>query len=171
MSENSSYNKYWYALYTRSRHEFKAAEQLNRLKIQYYLPVVKKTSHWSDRKKVISEPLIRGYIFIYADEKERRLSLEEYSILRCVFDKGKPAVIPKWQMENLVKFLNEESEFLTYEGLIPGKKVRIKEGPFKGITGIIQQSENHNTFAVTINLLNRSILTHITKEISFEVIK
>jgi transcriptional antiterminator RfaH len=161
----------WYALYTRPRHEFKAAEKLENLDIRYYLPVVKKKKQWSDRKKIITEPLIRGYIFIYADEKERLLSLNEYSVLKCVFDQGKPAVIPEWQMENLVSFLSIESEFYLYEGLLPGNKVLIKEGPFSGTIGTIQQSENQNKLAVTIDILNRSVITHISNETGFELVK
>jgi transcriptional antiterminator RfaH len=163
--------KCWFALYTKPRHEFKAAEQIERLGVEYYLPVIQRVSQWSDRKKTIAEPLIRGYIFIHADEKERLKSLEEYSILRCVFDKGKPAVIPEWQMENLVNFLKKESEYFIYEGLIPGSRVRINKGPFQGVIGVIRQSENQHTLAVTIELLNRSVLTHISRDIEFEVIK
>jgi transcriptional antiterminator RfaH len=166
----STIGKCWYALYTRPRHEFRAAEKLKTMDIRYYLPLIKKQNQWSDRKKIITEPLIRGYIFIYADEKERLLSLEEYSILKCIFDHGKPAVIPEWQMENLGKFLEKESEFFLYEGLLPGKKVRINYGPFSGIVGVIQQSENHNTLAVSIDLLNRSVITHISKDTEFELI-
>jgi len=164
-------SKSWYALYTRPRHEFKAAERLEALEVQCYLPVIKRISQWSDRKKEISEPLIRGYIFIYADEKERIKSLEESSVLRCVFDNGKPARIPEWQMENLVKFLDHESEFFLYEGLLPGTKVIIREGPFEGIIGTIQQNDNQNTLAVSIDLLNRSVLTHISKANRFEIVK
>src|SRR4030066_692597 len=98
---------------------------MERNNILHYLPTIKRLSQWSDRKKLITEPLLRGYIFILADERERLNALKEYPVLNCVFDKGKPAVIPKWQMENLFNFLKKESEFYLYEGLIPGNKVKI----------------------------------------------
>ncbi|RPI65687.1 MAG: UpxY family transcription antiterminator [Ignavibacteriales bacterium] len=163
--------KLWFALYTRPRQEFKAAECMERNNILHYLPTIKRLSQWSDRKKLITEPLLRGYIFILADERERLNALKEYPVLNCVFDKGKPAVIPKWQMENLYNFLKKESEFYLYEGLIPGNKVKINSGPFSGIIGIIQQSDSTNTLAVTIELLNRSILAHISHDTKFELVK
>lgn len=163
--------KCWFALYTRPRQEFKAAERMVRINISHYLPTIKKLKQWSDRKKMITEPLLRGYIFIYADEKERLEALKEYPVLNCVFDKGRPAVIPKWQMENLANYLKQESEFFLYEGLLPGNKVKIKKGPFEGIVGVIQQSDSQHTLAVTIELLNRSILTHISRDTEFEIIK
>jgi transcription antitermination factor NusG len=163
--------KYWYALYTRSRSENKAAEQLNNEGINYYLPVVTKWKKWSDRRKKITEPLLKGYIFIYADEKERMLSLAKNAIVRCVFDMGRPARIPDWQINNLKKMLSKETDFLIKDGLLPGIKVKIKEGPFDGVIGIIQESDNGNTIAVSIDLLKRSVLAHLPKECIFEVVK
>jgi transcription antitermination factor NusG len=167
--ENSE--KAWFALYTRSRSEFKAAEQLQALGIQYYLPIVAKWKKWSDRKKKILEPIIKGYIFILAGEKERKLSLEQSSVVRCVFDNGRPAKIPDWQIENLKKMLSKDSDFLIQDGLIPGVKVKIREGPFEGIIGVVHESDNGKTIAVSIDLLRRSVIAHLPKESIFEVVK
>jgi transcriptional antiterminator RfaH len=164
-------DKAWFALYTKSRSEFKAAEQLQSINVQYYLPVIVKWKKWSDRKKKILEPILKGYIFILADEKERKLSLEQFSIVRCVFDNGRPAIIPEWQIENLKKMLSKESEFLIQDGLIPGVKVKIREGPFEGIIGVVHESDNGKTIAVSIDLLRRSVIAHLPKESIFEVVK
>jgi transcription antitermination factor NusG len=163
--------KAWFALYTKSRSEFKAAEQLQAIGIQYYLPVVAKWKKWSDRKKKIIEPILKGYIFILADERERKLSLEPSSVVRCVFDNGRPAKIPEWQIENLKKMLSKESDFLIQDGLIPGVKVKIREGPFEGIIGVVHESDNGKTIAVSIDLLRRSVIAHLPKESIFEVVK
>ena len=163
--------KVWFALYTKSRSEFKAAEQLQSVGVQHYLPVVVKWKKWSDRKKKILEPILKGYIFILADEKERKLSLEQYSIVRCVFDNGRPAKIPEWQIDNLKKMLSKESDFLIQDGLIPGVKVKIRAGPFEGIIGVVHESDNGKTIAVSIDLLRRSVIAHLPKESIFEVVK
>jgi transcriptional antiterminator RfaH len=163
--------KSWFALYTRSRSEFKAAEQLNSIGVQYYLPVISKWKKWSDRKKKILEPILKGYIFILADEKERKISLEQPSVVRCVFDNGRPAKIPEWQIENLKNMLARETDFLIQDGLVPGVKVKIREGPFEGIIGVVHESDNGKTIAVSIDLLRRSVIAHIPKESIFEVVK
>ncbi|MDR3667227.1 MAG: UpxY family transcription antiterminator [Ignavibacteriaceae bacterium] len=164
-------DKDWFALYTRSRSEFKAAEQLQSIGIQHYLPVVVKWKKWSDRKKKILEPILKGYIFILADEKERKLSLEQYSVVRCVFDNGRPAKIPEWQIDNLKRMLSRESDISIQEGLMPGVKVKIREGPFEGIIGVVHESDNGKTIAVSIDLLRRSVIAHLPKESIFEVVK
>jgi transcriptional antiterminator RfaH len=163
--------KYWFALYTRSRSEYKAAEQLQSVDVQFYLPTIVKWKKWSDRKKRIEEPILKGYIFILANEKERKLSLEQAAVVRCVFDHGRPAKIPEWQIDNLKKMLSHESDFLIQDGLVPGVKVKIREGPFEGIIGVVHESDNGKTIAVSIDLLRRSVIAHLPKESVFEVIK
>lgn len=171
-SDSIKEEKFWFALYTKPKSEFKAEEQLNALGVEHYLPVIVKEKQWSDRKKKISEPVIRGYIFIYADEKERLLSLEQYSIVRCVFDRGRAAKIPAWQIENLKKMLSAKSEIFLHDGLTPGKKVIIKNGPFEGVIGVVKEYEDgKKTIAVSIDLLNRSIITHIPKDSNFQIVK
>lgn len=165
-------DKSWFALYTKPKSEFKAVEQLSAAGIDHYLPVIIKEKQWSDRKKKITEPVMRGYIFIFADEKERLLSLEQYSVVRCVFDRGRAAKIPAWQIENLKKMLTTKSEIFLHDGLMPGKKVLIKNGPFEGVIGVVQEyDDGKKTIAVSIDLLNRSIIAHISKESNFEIVK
>lgn len=161
----------WYALYTKPKGEFKAAEQLGAIDVQYYLPTVTKEKQWSDRRKKTTEVILKGYIFIFADEKERIAALEQYSVVRCIFDNGRPAKIPDWQIQNLKNMLSEDAEFLIKDGLLPGKKVVIKEGPFRGIVGVIQESGHENYLVVSVDLLNRSIITRLPKESMFELIK
>lgn len=168
---NRPNGKAWFALYTKSRSEFKAAEQIESVGVDFYLPVITKIKQWSDRKKKISEPLIRGYIFIFADEKERLLSLEQPSVVRCVSERGKPARIPEWQIDNLKRMLSSESELLVKEGLIPGAKVKIKDGPFEGVIGTLQEIDNQKTIAVSIDLLNRSVIAYLPRESELEIIK
>jgi transcription antitermination factor NusG len=161
----------WFALYTKSRSEFKAAEQIGALNIEYYLPVITKYRQWSDRRKKITEPLIRGYIFVYVNEKERIKSLEQNAVVRCLTERGRPAKIPDWQIENLKNMLKNEADFYITEGLVPGTKVRIVEGPFEGVIGVVSNIEEGRTIAVSIDLLNRSVIAHLPRESLFEIVK
>jgi len=164
-------NKKWFALYTKPKSEFKASLQLESEGINFYLPVITKLKQWSDRKKKITEPLLKGYIFIFADEKERNISLEQVSIVRCIFDHGRPAVIPEWQIDNLKKFLKKDEEIIVNSGIVKGAKVKILDGPFEGVIGVIKQESKGKTIAINIDLLNRSVLTQISNDTGFEIIK
>lgn len=164
MIKKDEQEKNWFALYVKPQHEFKARGELEKLSIQNYLPVVTKIKQWSDRKKKIDEPLLKGYIFIFADEKERLYSLENRCVVKCVSDHGRPAKIPEWQITNLKNMLSHEGDFMVVERLVKGSNVEIVEGPFRGVQGVVQQTETHNQLAVTIDLLNRSVIVHLPQE-------
>jgi len=168
---NSQNKKYWYALYTKPRSEFKAMQQMELLDIDHYLPTISKTKQWSDRKKEVVEPLIRGYIFIYANEKQRLESVEQKSIVRCLFDSGRPACIPDWQIENIKIMLNGDPDLIVHNGIIPGTKVRIKEDPFNDVIGVVISSEKGKSISVSIDLLNRSIIARLPERITLEPVK
>jgi len=169
--DSAETKKYWFALYTKPRGEFKANEQLIAEGIESYLPVVTRLKQWSDRKKKVTEPLLRSYIFIYGDEQDRLISVEQRAIVRCIFDAGKPAKIPEWQIDNLKKMLEKESHVIVHNGIVPGAKVMIKNGPFDGIIGTIVKGEAGKSISVTIDLLNRSVIARLPDNSSVELVK
>jgi transcription antitermination factor NusG len=162
--------KKWFALYTKPRSEFKAEKDISALGIINYLPVVTKIKQWSDRKKKIAEPVLKSYIFINGDEKERLAALETNSVVRCLFENGKPAVIYDWQIENLKRFLDEKAEYFINNGLAKGTKIIIKSPPFEGVIGVIISEQNRKALTVNIDLLNRSISAVIPSDIEFEIL-
>ena len=56
----TSLNKKWIAIYTKSRHEKKVANNLIEKGFEVYLPLIRKRQKWSDRKKWISYPLFKS---------------------------------------------------------------------------------------------------------------
>ncbi len=157
--------KYWYALYTKPRHEFKAEKDLLAAGLEHYLPTVSTLKQWSDRKKRVTEPLFRGYIFFYGDESERYKALQSSAILNAVNWKGIPAKIPEWEIENLKILLREKPEAIVGEKIEKGTRVKIIEGPFSGVEGIVfDNSRNERMLAVTIDFLNRSVSVRLSSK-------
>lgn len=160
----------WFALYTKVHQEFKARAQLDALNIINYLPVVTKVKQWSDRKKHITDPVLKGYIFIRATEKERLIALEQSAVVRCLYENGKPAVIPDWQIENLRRVLETRFEIFVHDGLLPGREIEITSGPLKGVKGIIKSTPTEKHIVVNIRLLKRMELAKIPPDVSIKVV-
>lgn len=154
----------WYAFYTKPRHEFVAAQQIEEAGIEYYLPTVVKIRQWSDRKKRVTQPLISGYIFIHADEKDRLLALQINSIIHCITFEGRPAAIPEWQIDNLRKMLGNQGDFFITDDISAGTTVKIVSGPFEGVIGKVTDSANGKLISVAIELLKRSVTAYLPKE-------
>lgn len=154
--------KKWFALYTKPRHEFKALEQLKEIDIETYLPSIIVTKQWSDRKKKVTEPLFKSYIFINSTELERNYALTREAIIKTIYFDGKPAVIPEQEMESIRKMLESPEKIHVFNGIAKGVIVKIDSGPFEGVEGIVHSvSDDENTLSVSIQLLNRTVSVSI----------
>jgi len=154
----------WYALYTKPRAEFVAEQQLNEVGITTYLPTFQRLRKWSDRKKKIIEPLFRSYIFIYSTEPQRSLACEAEAVVRTIFFGGKPSIIPASQIENVKKILSRTNDVNVIEGIVKGTLVKIVDGPFADIEGVVySQLNDESMLAVSIELLNRSVIVQLPK--------
>ena len=131
-------SQYWYAVYTRPRWEKKVASLLEDRGIEHYCPLNKVTRQWSDRKKVILEPLFKGYVFANVVEDKKWELLTVNGIVNYVYWLGKPARIKEAEIDTIRKFLNEFNEVEVTGGLLPlNSTVRIKQGVLMNHRGLL----------------------------------
>jgi transcriptional antiterminator RfaH len=149
----------WYPIYTRSRAEKKTQEALAKKNITTYLPLKKVLKQWSDRKKIIEEPLLKSYLFIYISSKEYNEVLMTYGITRFIYFSGKIASIPNIQLEDLRLLLANATELEVIEHNISlGEKVLIKAGPFKGIIAELVSLKSKKSIVLRLKNIGYSIL-------------
>ena len=99
--------KKWHAVYTRARWEKKVSDILTRRKIENYCPVNKVVRQWSDRKKVVYEPLFTSYVFVRVAEKELIPLKQTGGVINLVYWLRKPAIIRDTEIEVIRHFLDE----------------------------------------------------------------
>src|SRR5262249_31812031 len=56
----------WYAIQTIPNHEKKVGQQLGLDGLDVFVPTLMRESRWTDRTKVIEEPIFPGYAFLYS---------------------------------------------------------------------------------------------------------
>ena len=128
----------WYAVYTRPRWEKKIAKVLDEKGIEAYCPLNKIYRQWSDRKKVVYEPLFKGYVFIAVEEAHKWDIKKIDGILNFVYWNGKPATIRSEEIETIKKFLSEFSEVEVEERKLEvSSAVKIKQGILMDYHGIV----------------------------------
>lgn len=66
--------------------------------------------------------------------------------------------------------LEYKSDYFVQEGIVSGTKVEIKEGPFSGVIGVVKSAKEGKTLAVSIDLLNRSVIAYLPKESIIKII-
>jgi transcription antitermination factor NusG len=134
MSDN---NRYWYAVYTKPRWEKKVAALLEAKGFEYYCPLNKVVKQWSDRKKVVLEPLFKSYVFVQVDETRKWELLAINGIVNYVHWLGKPAKIKESEIETVKRFLNEFSSVEVVESSSINSPVKIKHGVLMDYQGIL----------------------------------
>ncbi len=154
--------KYWLAFYTKPRHEFKAETEIAAHDIEVFLPKITVVRQWSDRKKKITEPLFKSYIFAKCSEKERLEVLQLKSIVTNVHFMGKPAHVPDWEIEGIRKMLQSDLDVTVTNELRKGAVVKITDGPLAGVRGIVSETRHGDKeIAITIELLNRTVIATV----------
>lgn len=135
----------WYVVYTKPKWEKKVAERLNEIGVVAYCPLVKKTSQWSDRKKLISVPLFNSYIFVQIEEKDRNRVFEIAGAVRYLFWLGKPAMVRDSEIEAIQNWLAAPALFtVSIDGWKKGDKIVLESGPFISQSATIQEvKQNH----------------------------
>jgi transcription antitermination factor NusG len=151
-------NRRWFVLYTKPRWEKKVATQLNKKGFEVYCPLNKVRRKWSDRYKIIEDPLFKSYVFIYFDiDEQTRVRLTD-GVVNFVYWQGSPAIIKESEIVLIKRFLNEFTDVRvkTIE-VNPGIKVRVKTGLMMDHEGLVIDVKNN-----TVSVLLETLGYHLT---------
>lgn len=148
----------WRVFYTESRAEMKCEAYLKRTGFEAFVPKVSVTRQWSDRKKLIVEPILRGYLFAQVTERERLNVLQSPGIVRSVTFGGKPVAVRPEEIRRL-EILQEAGPHLeAIEGLLPvGEAVVVSRGPMQGLEGEIVQYRGERIVIVRLDSIRMAV--------------
>lgn len=152
----------WYVLRIRSRFEKKTFEALSNMGISAYLPIKKTKKQWSDRLKVVEEPLFPGYLFVQYQEKDRYAILNLPGVVQFVSFGGNYATMRSKQIQLIETMLRNENtvEVVDME-LYPGQKVRIASGPFNGIEAVLVHFNGKGKMMLEVAAIGKGVLLEI----------
>ena len=153
----------WYAVHTRARHEKMVAERLQELGFTTFLPLVKETRRWSDRKKVIELPLFGCYVFVrFAASNQKRLRVcQTDGVLQIVGVKGQGVAIPDEQVEAVRAVLSGSLAWSNHPFLKIGQRVRICGGALEGVEGVLTSRNGDKTLIISVDAIQRSIAVSV----------
>ena len=128
----------WYVLYTKPRNEKKVARRLSEAGYTVYCPLQKVRRRWSDRTKVVEEPLFKSYLFIQIEDHRRDEVFTYPGTGRYLFWLRRPAQVRPVEINTIKKWLGEYShEDIDISHIQTGALVRIDSGPFTGEEAVL----------------------------------
>lgn len=155
--------KTWYAVYTKSRCEKKVATLLAKKKIEHYCPLNRVVKEWSDRRKLVFEPLFSSYVFVRATDNEMATIRQTNDVINFVYWLGRPAVIKDVEIENMQSFLDVYTNVqLEKTAVNVNDLVRITSGPLMEMEGNIVSIQN-NKVKVALPSLGYQLVAEVKK--------
>lgn len=153
----------WYAVHTRSRHEDRVDALLLLKSYNVFLPKMEVWSQRKDRRKRIMVPMFPGYIFVELPVLNNEIKVDILKTFGVVRILGKPygseaIPVPDATIDAIRRIVDSKIEVQQLQYPHVGERARIVEGPFKGIEGLVVETDyRKELFVVTIDLLQRSI--------------
>jgi transcription antitermination factor NusG len=153
----------WYVVYTRPRWEKKVANQLEQKGIEHYCPLARVQRQWSDRKKVIFEPLFTSYVFVRLTDTEHISVKQINGVVNFVYWLKKPAVIRHEEIDTIKRFLSEYHNVKLEKSIVNiNDQVRVISGPLMERQGNVLEIR-HKTVKLSLPSLGYMIVAEIEK--------
>lgn len=153
----------WLAIYTRPRWEKKVNHLLIEKGLESYCPLNKVRRKWSDRYKIVEEPLFKSYVFVKVSDEDRSNVRLTTGAINFVYWDGKPAVIKEKEILAIRRFLNEyELVEARPMKLDIDQRVRITNGSLMDQEGKVVQLQ-HKTAKVAIDSLGYILVATIDR--------
>jgi transcription antitermination factor NusG len=157
--------KKWYPLYTRSRFEKKAYENLRRAGFEAFLPLRTTVRRWSDRKKKVEMPLIPSYVFAKITRDQLYQALDINGISRYICFNGRPATVRESEIAVLQSALNEKAEIEVKDGSIKkGAEVKFTSGIFSGYEGKVVEDSGKSKLVVELESIGKTMLITVDRD-------
>jgi len=132
--------------------------------IATYCPLNKIRKRWSDRIKIVEEPLFKSYVFVHVSTEEISRVRMTNGVVNYVYWNGKPAVIKNQEIATIKKFMNEYEQVEARPIHVhPNQKVRIDGGLLMNREGIVQKVM-HNKVEVIIESLGYALIATLDKK-------
>lgn len=141
--------KRWYVLYSKPRWEKKIDAALVRKGIESWCPLNKVEKQWSDRKKIVEEPLFKSYVFVKISQIERAEVLITPGVLNFVYYLGKAAIIRDEEIDAIKRYLSDDNakfELVSTSKFKENTKVKIAQGVFLDSFGTVVKESNKKIY-------------------------
>lgn len=153
----------WYAVYTRSRHEDRACLGLLQKSFHAFLPKMEVWSKRKDRRKKIMIPMFPGYLFVelpILNNEIKVVVLKTFGVVRILGKprSAEPIAVPDDKINAIRRIVDSRVEVQQLQYPKVGEPARIIDGPFKGVEGLVLDTDyDKELFVISIELLQRSV--------------
>ena len=137
-------------------------EQLERKRIDAFLPTITRWSRWKDRKKKIDWPLFTGYCFARFDPEDALPILKCVGVVNIVSFEGKPAPIPDHELDSVRILVGSALQYDPCPMIHEGMMVEVIHGPMRGVVGrLVRKDAPKARLVLSVNLIGQAVSVEV----------
>ncbi len=164
MSQSSPTNgTNWFALQIRSRWESTTAGLLRNKGLETLVPTYTSKRKWSDRLKLVQEPLFPGYVFCRFDVHNRLPVLVTPGVLSVVGRGKTPVAVDDSEILSIQAAIGCGIQMEPWPYVEVGERVRVKDDVLNGMEGILTSFKGNDRVVISVTLLRRSVALEIDR--------
>jgi transcription antitermination factor NusG len=154
----------WYIIYTRPRQEKRVTEEIATYNFEYYLPLKTVIRKWSDRIKMVTEPIFSNYVFVKTTEHKRNELFQVSGVVKFLSFAGKVAILKETEINRMRIIEQKGFDIQSEPCLCQGQEIVVKNGPFAGLTGTLVKKMNSCRFLIRLPVLKQSVSVQISEK-------
>lgn len=152
----------WFLAWVKSKEETILASRLEQLGIDYYLPLVQRTTRRFGKRQTELRPLFPGYLALAGDQNSRYEAIQTAHTMR---------VIPVVRREKFVRELESirlsvaiDSRLGQFKGIALGRQCRVIHGPYMGVEGIAESLLKPDRVIVRVRIMGQQIALDVGRD-------
>ena len=144
----------WFVAHTRPRCEKKLLQFCEREGLSATLPLYRVAHKYRGKTVVFQKPLFPGYVFLQISVEQRgKIHRSDYlANLLEVTDQG----LFVRQLEDVLRALDTDFEIRLAPRIGEGMRVKIKNGPLRGVEGWVEQRHGMNTVLLRMDFIGQA---------------
>jgi transcription termination/antitermination protein NusG len=154
----------WHAVTVRHQHERQVAAALDTTGVETFVPLYRARRRWSDRVKDLDAPLFPGYVLGRFSMPDRMKVMRTPGVVKIVGFGGVPERIQDGEIAAVRQAVESKRKLGPCPHLRTGDRVRIAEGPLRGVEGTLLSEKGGVRLVIGIALLQRSIAVELERE-------
>ncbi|MBN2450715.1 MAG: hypothetical protein JXR77_10015 [Lentisphaeria bacterium] len=149
----------WVPAYTKPRCEKVVRDYCQRHDIPAYLPLIRRAERYQRRTVETYLPMFRSYVFVQVGAGTVPLLLQSHRVVHCleVTPTQEETLVRELQDIRRLERLQTEAELVVLPELQPGQPIVVRNGPLKGMTGIVTRRRNRTRVTVNVELLGQAV--------------
>ncbi len=152
----------WYVIRVRSQAEQLVQVGLHKKDFEVLNPTYQALSIRKDRRKVLSKPIFKGYMFFRAllNPESHLEVLKTPGVVEILRNRSGPTPVQDEQVENVLILEKHVGECFYGTDLVVGDTVFVRDGPLTGLRGVIDRM-NRNKLYIHVDAIPGSVMIEV----------